>query len=504
MSPSVIAYSRGFGAGSRSTAAQSRSLGSSSISTGAYSCGLVVRSNSAGAYGCSISRTCIGAIPQSGSIISMSPCTIAYGRGLRAGSRRTVSYGRSLGSSSISTGTHSGGIVSRRNSANAGRQSIVAGGTVVEIVVVPLAICFSRGLHTVVMGHGVFQLGQVDGVCVFTAGSYAGDLTAGTAIADGKGPFCGFPGQAATGGRSAGLGVPAGNAAGAVCFRALTQSNGPFHTGFGVFANSYGIFFGFCRIPHGHGRIIRCGAVAYSHCIIPVGGHLGPGGDGVAGGLVEGDGVEFVQIIGLLVVVHRLAVLLVGFRGIAGDFGFGHFFPGGGIFFRIGMDVLRGSGGVAVGVPEHLGHLGGVAAAVLVPGGVVCGRGLFAVFIGVIGYRFVDDFCRIADGGGIVPFGLVVVAYGRGSAGFGGSIQGMGRPFPIHQFGIGFIHGLAFFSGVPFGYVPEGVGVSTDSGIVLAGFIITLCHGSRIANSQISVTIIGSGGFIAQVNFYLS
>ena len=153
------------------------------------------------------------------------------------------------------------------------------------------------------------------------------------------------------------------------------------------------------------------------------------------------------------------------------------------------MDVLRHSGGIAIPIPEHLGHLSGVAAAVLVPGSSVGGRGLVAIFVGVIGYGFVRNFCRVADGGGIVSFSLVIVTYSCGAAGFGGSIQGMGRPFPIHQLGIGCIHGLAVCSGIPFGYVSEGIGVGTDGSIVLAFFIIPQSF-NLVPYSQITVSII--------------
>ena len=106
----------------------------------------------------------------------MSSCVAAYSRGLIAGSRSTIA--------------HSGGIVSLSNGTDAGGQGIVTGGAVVEVVVVPLAICLSCCFDAVVMGHGIFQLGQVDGVGVFTAGGYAGDLAADAAAAYGEGSLC--------------------------------------------------------------------------------------------------------------------------------------------------------------------------------------------------------------------------------------------------------------------------------------------------------------------------
>lgn len=69
----------------------------------------------------------------------------------------------------------------------------------------------------------------------------------------------------------------------------------------------------------------------------------------------------------------------------------------------------------------------------------------------------------------------------------------MGRPFPVHQPGIGIrIHGLAVFSGIPFLYVTQGVRIGADGGIVFTLIVCTLCHGSRIANSQVALIVIGS------------
>ena len=166
------------------------------------------------------------------------------------------------------------------------------------------------------------------------------------------------------------------------------------------------------------------------------------------------------------------------------------------------MDVLRRSGGVAVGIPEHLGHLGGVAAAVLVPGCVVCRGSLVAVFVGVIGYRFIDDLGVVADGGGVGAFGMALIADGCGTACFGGRGDGMCLPFPIHQFRIVFSHGLAF--GLIMCILAQSVRISADSGIVFTLIIRTLCHSTRVTNSQITLSIISSRSLIAQVNFYWS
>ena len=145
-----------------------------------------------------------------------------------------------------------------------------------------------------------------------------------------------------------------------------------------------------------------------------------------------------------MIVIHRLAVLLIGFGGIAGDFGFGGFFPGGGIFDRISMDVLRRSSSFPVCIPEDLGYLGRLAVLIFIPGRTVLICGLVAICIGIIDNRLIGDLSIIADSGRPFPFGPALIAYSRRAFCLRGNGQIIRLSFPFHQLFIVLIHGLAF------------------------------------------------------------
>ena len=343
-----------------------------------------------------------------------------------------VSVSGGIFSRRIGLGTHGCSIVPLGHSTDPGRQGIVPGGSIVQVVVVPSCIRCFRGLHAVIMGHGFFQLGQVDCVAVFTAGGHMGDLTAGTAIANGQSPFPGLPSCTSLDGCSARLRVPAGDTAGAVCFRTFAQGNRTFHAGLCFLADGYTIFFGYGRITYGYSRIIGRGSVTDGYGITTVGGDFCAGSDRVVRRLIECDRIKMVRIVGFLVVVDRLTIFLVSLTGIAGDFGFGHFFTGIRIFFCIRMDILGRSAGVAICIPEHLGHLSGITILIFVPDSLFCISSLIAICIGIVGNRFVSNFRSIADSRGIIPFSMIVVAYSRGATRFRGSSQISSFSFTTH------------------------------------------------------------------------
>nr|WP_270380377.1 hypothetical protein [Mitsuokella multacida] len=349
------------------------------------------------------------------------------------------------------------------------------------------------------MGHGVFQLGQVDGVCVFTAGSHAGDLTAGSAIADRKSALARLPGQATAGGRGAGLGVPAGGAAGAVCLRAFAQGNGAFHASFGVladrygilggggfFTNGYGIFFGHGRIADGYGGVVSGGIVADCYGIAAVGGDIGTGGDGVLGRLVELDGIKVAGVVGRLIIVDRLAIFFVSLAGIARDVRYGR---NRAVLCRYGMGilVLRRSGRVVIGIAEHMRLPGWITAVILIPGSILRRGSLIAVFVDVVGHELVGDLGIVADGGGVGAFGMALVAYSCRAAGFCGCRELMGFAFTIDEFRIIFCHGLTFR--LVGRILAQSVCLSTDGGIILAVIIRTF-WGRLFADEQIAMLVI--------------
>ena len=436
------------------------------------------------------------------------------GHTARTAGHSPVSIRRSVRTGSIGTCTHGRGTFSGRHSTDPGGQGIVAGGAVVQVVVASGSIRIRCGLDAVVMGHGFFQLGQVHGVAVFTTGGHIGNLTAGTAIANGKGPFPGLPVHVALYGGRACFGIPAGDAAGTVCLGSLAQGDGAFFRRFGIFAHGHGIFHGSSRIAdghgrivgdgtvaHGYGRIVGGGIVAHGYGIAAVGGDIGAGGDGVAGSLIEGDGVEIGRVVRFLIVVDGLTIFLVGLRSIAGDFCLSDIFSGGGVCFRIGMDILGRGGRVAASIPEDLGNLRGIAAGVFIPDSIFGGGGLLAVGVHVVGYLFVGNFGVIADGRGIVPFCPALVPHGRGAAGFCGFREIMGLAFSFYQLAVGIsIHWLTIFLRFPLRHIAQGIGLGADGGVVFAIPIVPFCHGLRIADDEVAFVIVDSGCLIAQIN----
>lgn len=166
----------------------------------------------------------------------------------------------------------------------------------------------------------------------------------------------------------------------------------------------------------------------------------------------------------------------------------------------MGILILRRSSSVAIGIPEHTGHLGGVAAGIFVPGRIVCGCGFVAVCISIIDHRLVDDFCRVAQSRGIVPFGFVVVAYRCGSAGFSGNVQLLSLSFSVHQLLVGIrIQGLAFLGGLSIRYIPEGISVGADGSIMLT-LVLGPFRCSLVPYSQIAFSIISRTAPIAQID----
>ena len=196
----------------------------------------------------------------------------------------------------------------------------------------------------------------------------------------------------------------------------------------------------------------------------------------------------------------------------------------------MGILILRRSSSVAIGIPEHTGHLGGVAAGIFVPGRIVCGCGFVAVCISIIDHRLVDDFCRVAQSRGIVPFGFVavcisiidhrlvddfcrvaqsrgivpfgfvVVAYRSGSAGFSGNVQLLSLSFSVHQLLVGIrIQGLAFLGGLSIRYIPESISVGADGSIILT-LVLGPFRCSLVPYSQIAFSIISRTAPIAQID----
>ena len=163
------------------------------------------------------------------------------------------------------------------------------------------------------------------------------------------------------------------------------------------------------------------------------------------------------------------------------------------------MAILGCGSGVAVSIAEDLGDFCRIAAGVFIPDSIFGGGGLLAVGVHVVGYRFVGNFCVIADGRGIIPFCLVLVAHCRGAAGLGGKIQRMGLSFSVHQYGVTAIQRLAFLFRIAL-HIAQGIGLGADGGVVLALLIFPFGHGLRIADGEVAFTIVGSGCVIAQIN----
>nr|WP_302800968.1 hypothetical protein [Mitsuokella multacida] len=351
------------------------------------------------------------------------------------------------------------------------------------------------------MGHGVFQLGQVDGVCIFTTGSYAGDLTAGAAIANRKSAFCRLPGQADLGGRRAGLGVPAGDAACPVGFRALAQGDGAFHVGFCVLTDGDAILFGRGRVADGYGGVVGGGIIADDYGIAAVSGDFGAGGNGVLRSLIEGDGVEMVGVVRCLITVDgRTVGILISQRFIGGDFRLGHSLSR--IVSRGSrMDILLRGSRIAVGITEDLRHFGRVAARIFIPCGIVLRCGLVAVGIDIIGHGLVGDLGRVADGSRAVALVVVVIADCSGAASLGRFIiiEAMGLTFLIDQLRMIIrIHRLAARLRIPFGHIAQGVAIGADGGIVLAHLFRTFGNSPLVANDKVAVGIIGCRGSVAE------
>ena len=325
-----------------------------------------------------------------------------------------------------------------------------------------------------------------------------GDLTAGTAIADGKGTCARLPGCAGLDGCGARFGIPARYTAGAVCLGIHTQGDGTIRYSGSTFADGHGIFLGYGRIADGNGRIVGTGAVAHSHGLAALSRNTGPGSDGVVGRLIEGDRIEFVQVVGFLIVIHRLAILLIGFGNIAGDFSFGGFFPGGRVFDRISMDVLRRGSGVSVCIPEDLGYLGGLAVLIFIPGRTVLICGLVAICIRIIDDRLIGNLGLIADSRRAFPFGPALIAYGRRAFCLRGDDQIVRLAFSFHQLLVGLIHGLAL--GGIFRILAQGIGLRTDDRIVLPRFLFPFSV-DLVPNGQIAIIIINCSSSVAQIDW---
>ncbi len=414
-------------------------------------------------------------------------------------SRSPVSVSGRLFSRRIGLGAHSCGIVPRSNSADPSGQGIVAAGPVIQIVIVPGGIRSFRGLHTVVMGHGFFQLGQVHGVAVFTAGGHMGDLTAGTAIANGKGTCARLPGCAGLDGCGARFGIPARYTAGAVCLGTCPQGDSSIHYSFCIFTDGHGIFLGYGRIADGNGRTVGTGAVAHSHGLAAFGRNVGTCRDGVAGRLIEGNRIEFVQVVRFLIVIHRRPIrILIGQGRIGCHFFFSDFLFGIRIYFCIGMDVLRRSGGIPVSIPEHLGHLGGLAIFIFIPGCIILGCSLVAICISIIDNGFIGNLGLIADSRRPCPFGPALITYGCGSFCLRGNSQIVRLPFPLYQLFIVLIHGLSL--GGIFRILAQGIGLRTDSCIVLPYFLFPFPV-DLVPHGQIAVIIISRSPPIAQIDW---
>nr|WP_295634689.1 hypothetical protein [uncultured Mitsuokella sp.] len=285
---------------------------------------------------------------------------------------------------------HSRRIIAKGFGIDPGCQGIISDSTVVQIVVIPGLIRCFRGLDAVVMDHGLFQLGQIHGIAVFTAGGYIRNLAAAVLISHRNGTVAGFPHIRGIDGRLPGPGVPAGNIACPVCRRPHTQGHAAFNTGRRLFANSHRILFGIRVVPDSHGGRFCLRLIANSHGILPVRFDFTAGGDGVTGRLIKGDGIELICIVRFLIIIFQAAIsILICLAGIGGNFLLRHRFAGRGIRFRVGMDVLGRRGRIVIGIPEHLRHFCGLASTVLVPGRVVLAGGFISVGIDIIGHRFI-------------------------------------------------------------------------------------------------------------------
>ena len=78
----------------------------------------------------------------------------------------------------------------------------------------------------------------------------------------------------------------------------------------------------------------------------------------------------------------------------------------------------------------------------------------------------------------------------------------MGCPFPVYQLGIGCIHGLAVFGGIPFRYVAEGIALGTNGSVIFTFFVSALAL-NYFPYSQIALVIVSRGAPIAQINRFI-
>ena len=352
------------------------------------------------------------------------------------------------------------------------------------------------------MNHGLFQLGQIHGVAVFTACGHVGDLAATFPIAYGNGPVTRFPDGSGILRIGPCLGIPARDTACPVSRRAHTQGHAAFRRGIGLFADSHCIFFCFRIIADGHGRRFCRRLVAHGYSILAIGLHFTAGSNGIAGRLIKNDGIELIEIICFLIVVFQAAVsIFIRLGGIGGDFRLGHCLAGRGIFFRIGMDILGCGRCLVIRVPEHLGHLRRLAIAVRIPGRIVLAGGFVSIRIGIIGGRGVFHSSLVTDGRGSIPFRMAIIAQGSGSfqfatTGLGRTFKLMSLSFPINKFRIGgTVNGLS----IPCAIISNCVRICPNRRIIASGIIFPFrLH--ILTNSQVSISIISSSGLITEVH----